>query len=158
MVSGLSRSGVYGDNVNLINNTFTNINVNAGVFYGGPFTNTTIRNNIFDNVSGGFGFFGESPSGTNTHDYNSYYNTSSPTEAHKQTGTSSPLVAPWTGNFRLKYATQAGDSSVGSLCNTDPAGNVRGSDGTWDRGAFEFSNAPSRTPNSPILFELNRSQ
>jgi hypothetical protein len=49
------------------------------------------------------------------------------------------------GDFHLAQATAAG-VALSAPYNLDPDGNVRGADGTWDLGAFEFranSNPPS---------------
>jgi hypothetical protein len=51
------------------------------------------------------------------------------------------------GDFRLASATAAGDSSISSQFNgdlTDMNGLARGTDGLWDRGAFEFSSSQSQ--------------
>jgi hypothetical protein len=47
-----------------------------------------------------------------------------------------------TGDFRLAGPTVAG-STLPSVYKTDPDGNVRGEDGVWDVGAFEFRPKPA---------------
>ena len=55
-------------------------------------------------------------------------------------------------NFTLTSAgaasMMAGNSAIGSTYNTDMLGNIRGSDGKWDRGAYEYVGAapPDTTP------------
>jgi hypothetical protein len=52
--------------------------------------------------------------------------------------TSNPFVNYSSGNFRLNAATAAG-YSLSSPYNIDLLGNVRGADGNWDLGAFEYA-------------------
>ena len=51
-------------------------------------------------------------------------------------------------DFRLTQATPQG-LDVGSRYSLDPDGRNRGTDGVWDRGAFEFGTAQNKTPNPP---------
>jgi len=151
VLNGLSAS--VNDNITIVNNTFVNMNRNANIMSMGTNTNVTIKNNVFDNCSSDNG--GAISIVGNVKDYNFYRNvTGQHTEEHKQTvtSTSSSLVAPWSGDYHLKYATKAGDPSVGTLYGIDPDGKTRGLDGIWDRGAFEFSGSlppPSLIPNPP---------
>jgi len=50
-----------------------------------------------------------------------------------------------TGNFHLTSATTAG-VALPAPYNLDPDGNVRGADGTWDVGAYEFTGAGDTIP------------
>lgn len=74
-----------------------------------------------------------------THDYNAADIDLS--EAHSQLIGSDPFTASASGNFHLAAATQAG-TTLASPYNTDPDGVTRGSDGTWDRGAYEYTSTP----------------
>jgi len=104
------------------------------------------------NASGGYGIAG----GTN-----------------EQTGLTSDIFGNYTGNdFTLASATRAGlvltnewwwnegpESFFGRLdCNTDLAGHIRGADGTWDRGAYEYVDAggPSLKPSPPTDLRIDR--
>jgi hypothetical protein len=53
-----------------------------------------------------------------------------------------PFVAPDNGDFRLAFATDPG-LTLPAPFDRDPDSVVRGKDGTWDRGAYEFK--PSLT-------------
>jgi hypothetical protein len=86
-----------------------------------------------------------------THSYG-YYKSgmSHPTDAHAQTG-GSPFTNYAGKDFRLSGATNAGQN-LGSPYNIDLLGDTRGSDGTWDRGAYEFVSdnmMPTDTPRPP---------
>jgi hypothetical protein len=41
-------------------------------------------------------------------------------------------------NFRLNSPTEPGDASIGAQFKMDMNGATRGSDGLWDRGAYEY--------------------
>jgi hypothetical protein len=115
------------------------------VFSGGSYEGTTtqnvdikVYNNLWwncPNVDHG----GTVGSGLVT-DYNFYYN-SPPNagEPHQQIWTGGNIfVNPSAGNFHLNQATAAG-ITLPSPYNKDKDGNTRGSDGVWDRGAYEYS-------------------
>jgi hypothetical protein len=62
-----------------------------------------------------------------------------PAEAGAQNaGTLNPFVSVANKDFRLRVATSPG-SVLPPPYNLDAAGQTRGADGAWDRGAFEFS-------------------
>jgi hypothetical protein len=71
------------------------------------------------------------------------------------TGSEDPFIDEPHGNYRLK-ANFSGVSpkdkgvNLGSPYNIDMAGNVRGADGTWDIGAFEFQSGPTPPSNVRI--------
>lgn len=90
---------------------------------------------------------------TVTHDYNATQNALG--ETHGQTLTSSSIFVNYTANdYRLASATAAG-MSLPSPYNQDMLGNIRGADGTWDRGAFEFGGVPDTTP--PVITSVGSS-
>jgi hypothetical protein len=62
-----------------------------------------------------------------------------------------PFVDSARGDFRLRAASPAGEdvTTAGKRFHVDPNGVVRGSDGAWDRGAFEFGN-PARAPGTAL--------
>lgn len=70
-------------------------------------------------------------------------------EANGQNTNANPFVSynadPLLANYDLVGATNAGNT-LSSPYNTDPDGITRGSDGTWDRGAFEFGGSGGGTP------------
>ena len=143
-------------NVKVYNNTFANGYVATCTPLQAGFTSgnsATAYNNLFYNMSG---------SGCtaahinfNTHDYNEVLGSSNDSETHIVTGSANPFVAAGYGDWRdykLKAATPAG-MTLSSPYNIDVDGNVRGSDGTWDRGAFEFGGTGSalKKPMPPML-------
>lgn len=65
---------------------------------------------------------------------------------------SDPFVGVASRNYRIisttggTYPRNAGSSSPGSSYNQDPDGITRGSDGTWDVGAFEYASSSTFPP------------
>lgn len=113
------------------NNTFVNCEseYSSVSIVGGAGNNTMLaQNNIFTD-----GNYYESTSGTFSH--NAYYNCATkPSESNQQTFGGDPFTG---SNYALAGATTAG-TTLASPFNVDAAGNTRGADGTWDRGALEF--------------------
>jgi hypothetical protein len=64
-----------------------------------------------------------------------------------------PFVSYATGNLRLSAATAAG-FTLSSPYNADMDGATRGSDGTFDVGAFEFVAGGGSAPNAPSNLRL----
>lgn len=58
-------------------------------------------------------------------------------EENKQVLTANPFLDTINYNLNLKYATEAG-IELEPPFNIDFNGNIRGQDGVWDRGAFEY--------------------
>jgi hypothetical protein len=104
---------------------------------GGSFaTGSQARNNIYWN----------SPSGGLPSDYDLC--NSSCGETNGQTYSSNDLFTNYASqNYHLARATTAWQS-LGAPYNVDYDGKTRGSDGLWDRGAYEF-NGTTATPNPP---------
>ena len=111
------------------NNTF--INAVSGGWIGGNTTGTPlVYNNLIYNMNA---------SKAVTTDYNAYFSTTStPTESNKQTGTGNPFVS--STDVHLLAATTKG-TTLASPFNVDVYGNIRGADGTWDRGALEYNSS-----------------
>ncbi len=125
-------------------------------------TNVKIYNNVFANLgdalNGGLGLKpGNNVAYNNlwykcdrprmngvSHDYNSLYdcddNSAVSGEAHGQVLTGHPFMNLATKNLRLGVGTAPG-LKLNSPYEQDPEGRIRGADGTWDRGAFEFGGA-----------------
>ena len=121
------------------NNTFVNAKSSySGVqIVGGAGANSmTVQNNLFVNMP-----VSEGTSGVFSH--NAYYNTSSrPSESSQQILSSDPFVSASAANYRLTVGTSAGAVLPGPY-DKDGEGNSRGADGTWDRGAFEWTGSTS---------------
>jgi hypothetical protein len=120
------------------NNSFINISFAVmNTANGGSFaTGSQARNNIYWN----------SPSGGLPSDYDLC--NSSCGETNGQTYTTIDLFTSYASqNYHLARATTAGQS-LPAPYNVDYDGKTRGSDGLWDRGAYEF-NGTTATPNPP---------
>jgi hypothetical protein len=125
-----------GNNILFYNNTMVNI---QGTYSGVVIqsgTGNEVRNNIWYNSVRTNNSFGGSISD------NWYYNTT-------QDGDSSATKSVCAANcdifnsisgkdFRLKAPTARG-TALAAPFNVDMGGTIRGADGTWDRGAFEFN-------------------
>lgn len=119
------------------NNTF------AGIYQAQTATgnaNSVWRNNIYYDLTIQTISFG---SGTHSHNYFQTGMTY-PAEATAQEG-GDPFADYGNGDFSLSAATDAG-YSLASPYNADRVGNTRGSDGTWDRGAYEFDEGGAPEP------------
>ena len=72
-------------------------------------------------------------------------------DPNKQISPGNPFVGWTNSNFRLTAPTQSG-AALPAPFNIDPDGNVRGADGTWDRGAYEYNSGQTggTQPPSPV--------
>ena len=118
-------------NVRVYNNSFVNCNYYAVNFPDSESTGNVAFNNIFYNSNPGF-------SNVAQHSYNWYYGSGGTYgESNAQSGTGNPFVNITSDDFRLTAATNPG-TALPAPYDRDPLGVVRGADGTWDRGAYEF--------------------
>jgi hypothetical protein len=128
----------------IYNNTFVKVDngYGNGNWIGHDVSATVYNNLIYNSVAQiGANFSGKL-------DYNAYFaTTSTPTEAHRQTGTGSPFVNEPSNDLRLVAATSPGiDISAPSDTNkVDIDGITLGGDGSWDRGAFQFGGTGTGT-------------
>jgi len=133
-------------NVWVYNNTFINVDQQSLSTFPNIYSNNIAYNNLFYNsTSPDFGKFG-------THDYNHFINAGG---THSETnGTSATSGDPFVNfvglDFRLKADTTKGNS-LAQPYNIDPLGTVRGVNGVFDRGAFEFNNNTNPTIMPPTL-------
>lgn len=135
-----SSNNNYGNNILFYNNTMVNIQGSYSGVVIQRGSGNEVRNNIwYDSVRTNNSF-----SGTISHNW--YYDT-------QQDGDSTSSKSVCTSNcgifmsisgedFRLKNGTASG-IALGAPFNADTNGVIRGADGTWDRGAFEFGSTPS---------------
>ncbi len=127
---------VYNNTMYGIRGTYSGVVIQAG-------SNNVVQNNIwFNSVRTNNSFSG-------TLSYNWYYNTTADgdSSASKVVCTSNCNVFVDAANrdLRLAIATASGNS-LPSPFNVDLNGKVRGADGTWDRGAYEFGGSQTTAP------------
>lgn len=127
------------------NNSFINVNTTVLTTLPQTYSGCAAWNNIFYNCS--------TPSFAKftSHNYNHFINSGGTSgEANGTSATSGdPFVDYVNLDFRLKAATAAG-SNLGAPFNVDPFGRTRGSDGVWDRGAYEFGSGSSTNPSAMV--------
>lgn len=127
-------------NWKIYNNSFINI-PQPILMDDGTLTGNEAINNIFYSATNNL------TTGINTIQYNWYYPSISSEETGDEDGTGDPFVSWSTGNYALSSAGNAdqtaGKNDLGSPYNTDPIGTTRGSDGKWNRGAYEYSETGS---------------
>lgn len=118
-------------------------------------TNVLVYGNTFVNLHGA-GRIG-SDAGSGNAAFNNLFFGVAPGFANMSSGfnvvTNDPtiFVSADTGDFRLARPTQA-CAPLADIYRTDMAGAVRGTDGTWDAGAYEFVGAgqpPQSPPSAP---------
>jgi hypothetical protein len=151
------------DGVYIYNNTFVNIGGDYGNHAHFPMGNGTNEygyNNLFYNCDGSTGASGFSGWGNHASGGGKTYG-----GVNEQAGISSGIFTNYTGNdFTLTYGTAAGknlsqeawwDSSDSFFSyldsNLDMSGYIRGKDGVWDRGAYEYDSegSVSEVPSAP---------
>ena len=123
----LNNALFYNNTIAGIEGAYSGIHIESG-------TGNVVKNNIwYNNV--------ETGNAGNSASYNWYYSTSGyDTDIFTNISTK---------NFALTGTNlpNAGDNSIGSEYNTDMFGSTRGSDGVWDRGAYEYTDGePTPTP------------
>jgi hypothetical protein len=176
--------GIFGDNattdtisdMRIYNNTFVNLR-SSYTFTGTMSTNFTFYNgnNLASVVSHNNIFFNSESSRwaqeqPTAHSFHASGGLGTAGGTNEQTGLTSSIFVNYTSNdFRLASATQAGltltaqpwwNSSADTFFgqkdyNTDIYGKVRGADGAWDRGAFEFGGGVVGTDINPPAAPTN---
>jgi hypothetical protein len=145
------NSNYSGMTVRVYNNTFVDIAYGGQVLTQGGFAFADVRNNLFYNVHNCKAVSGVCTSAgaavNSNRAYNWYFAAGAQVEANMESGVGDPFVNRLGRDYRLAAPTSAGDISIGSAYNADSVGVVRGADGTWDRGAFEY---PSGNTSGPV--------
>jgi len=118
---GGKDQGTFGSSdTKIYNNTICDISTgNAGIYmYSGESGNVAYNNLWVNNYAVGL---------------------SNITQSNNTTSGSTSLFTDYSGDdFTLTQATDEGKGDLGSPYNVDMSGNTRGSDGWWDRGAYEY--------------------
>lgn len=144
-----SVSGTDGpqDNVKIYNNTFDGIDNPAYItLHHDDNNNSEFSNNIIYDIEAQPGI------GTYIKSHNaiqSGYTVSG--DSNLQTLSSDPLADPGNDDFSLNFATDAGYNTGGSVAgnDVDMFDNTRGADGTWYRGAIEYTGSNYKVPSPP---------
>ena len=147
VIGGWTGNGAKFHNARVYNNTFINVDQPTLSMFPIIFSGNIAYNNFwYNSTPPEFGKFA-------THDYNHFVN-SGDTQLEPN-GTSATSGDPFIDypnlNFALKTATTAG-KSLPSPFSLSPMGTIRGADGTWDRGAFEFESGVNRARPVPPNF------
>ncbi|MGZ3744181.1 MAG: hypothetical protein ACXWRA_10060 [Pseudobdellovibrionaceae bacterium] len=127
-------------NLRVYNNTFYNTTGRIFTTFAVRSGNNEVKNNLFYNSdSPGF-------DDIQIHDYNHYINSGGlHAEANGSTSIENPVVNASDLDFRLTTSTVTG-VFLPAPYNLDPLGSMRGSSGTWDRGAYEFVSGQTVPP------------
>ena len=128
-------------NIYVFNNVFYDIKY-FGVGFGGSFTSgAVVKNNIFSKCYD-HAIIVNNGAAAVTEDYNIFNSsTYSPVAAHDKYNVDPGFVDSASGNFHLKSTSPAVDAGTAVPVATDYDGNARPINGTYDIGAFEFSNS-----------------
>lgn len=152
VIGSWNHSWMYVNNVRIYNNTFVNITDSdpsdaASIFpIVSHLSDAVTQNNIWYNAN---------PRIMNgSHNYN-WFNSNAHGEANAQVSSSSPFVSYTGKDYRLSAPLQGGNA-LPSPYNSDMNGALRGQDGTWDRGAFEFGGTSAvKVPLAPAGLTVN---
>lgn len=128
-------------NAIVYNNTFVNVDQQSLSTFPNVYSGNVAYNNVFYNSqSPDFSRFG-------THNYNHFINSGGTHSEPNGTSAASgdPFVSITGRDFRLKAGTPAG-IQLQAPFNVDPLAKARGSDGTFDRGAYEFNGDAAALP------------
>ncbi|MCX6746941.1 MAG: hypothetical protein NTU63_02280, partial [Candidatus Pacearchaeota archaeon] len=139
LISGSGGQSVF--NTSIYGNTI--INHRGWILYqtSGPAgSGNTVQNNLFYNSSGIIDVSGGNTINAGYNSYFSCYNVNL-SQPGVQNSSGNPFVNMGNGDFRLVSSTSPG-IMLGAPYNIDYGGNIRGADGVWDRGAYEFTGTP----------------
>jgi parallel beta-helix repeat protein len=143
-------------NINVFNNTFYDIKY-FGVGFGGSFTSgAVVKNNIFSKCYD-HAIIVNNGAAPVTEDYNIFNSSTwNPVAAHDKYNVDPGFVDSAGGNFRLKSTSPAVDAGTLVPVATDYDGNARPVNGTFDIGAFEFTNAAVEWPRGEQGIQASR--
>jgi hypothetical protein len=132
----------HGNNFQVFNNTMYRV---QGTYSGVVIqsgTGNIVQNNVW------YGSVRTNNSFSGTLGYNWYYSTTPDDSSSTKvvcTTNCNIFTDAANGDFRLAVATSAG-TSLSAPFNVDPSGVLRGGDGGWDRGAYEYTAPSAPTP------------
>ena len=124
----------------IYNNTFDYGSVEFGIVdFDQDDANTTVTGDVRNNIFKGSAFYCTYDDAT--HDYNWFEGADKDGETNGiAAGSTNPFtVAPVISETVSSTLPRNKGQALASEYNTDADGNVRGADGTWDMGAYEFS-------------------
>jgi hypothetical protein len=127
-------------NMQVYNNTVANVSAisTSGIYWGSSSADNVTYNNIWYNCE-------KVSINSDTRGYNSFYNCdlswNYTPAATENVMSGDPFINSQNGNFHLSAATHAG-ITLSAPYGLDPDGNMRGADGAWDRGAYEYMELP----------------
>jgi hypothetical protein len=160
-------------NLVFYNNTMTNIAPAGPYLLSAGSTGAIAEDNLFDNIPGpnAVRFEGAGSDAGIAHDYNTvlnsallWINSCQPHDYCTTSGSADPFVADASYNFNLTFDMGAASNSrtmqsQGLLLSppyaVDFSGITRGTDGTWERGAYEFDTGASTKPNPPTNLQVS---
>jgi hypothetical protein len=143
VIATWSLDAYQNNSIHIYNNTFVNL---KGVFTPRIYfvhnsasdTDIQVKNNLYYNAKFEW-------AGVNVQSHESCGGGQACRGTNQQTGITTSLFVNFAaGDFRLAFATAAGDSSIGVQFADDMNGATRGLDGIWDRGAFESASSQSQ--------------
>lgn len=152
----------YANGLQFYGNVASDFQVGDGAvgFIGGDASNCVIYNNTFIRGTAAAGFASNGSNNlvknnlwvgnravgvSGSHDYNGFSDSDARGEAYAQTNIPTSVFANYSStDLKLATPTNKG-STLPSPYNIDMFGNIRGTDGTWDMGAFEFVGSTSIT-------------
>lgn len=138
----------YVDNLSYHNNTHVNCLIDVALIYSDVAgTNNAVSNNVFYNSGAAGGGY----SNPGTLSYNWYWNTANSGDSGtgKTVCLSSCSALFVSVPTDMHLASALAGTSLGASYQTDFDGVTRGADGTWDRGAFEYSAGGGGTSGDP---------
>jgi hypothetical protein len=128
----VTAAGAAANNVHVYNNTFAGIQQGTcNIRFPGSLAGDVAQNNIWYGLGAGVST-----------------GCSANTCTNNVVASSNIFVNAAAGNFRLAQATSAG-TPLASAYGQDMTGAMRGADGVWDLGAFEFASGDAAKPNPP---------
>lgn len=126
-------------NTRIYNNTIVNNQSTSFLYQNNPGAGAGSGNVVWNNLF--YASNGDLPSngaGAIQSGYNAFFDSpNATTVSSDQIGSGDPFVDSAGGDYHLAAATKPG-KTLPAPYDVDPDGRVRGADGTWDRGAFEY--------------------